>query len=480
MYSLRNVEKITYYRGLTIPLLEKYEELIEWPSLQYHPEFSIDWYFRFPEKSWRLNFSYLSTHPNFDISWVSKLKSEKWNNNAIYNHPNFDISWVLMGLVEPIGLNLSMHKNFKIDWVLKYPNYDWKIFYVSSHKDLDIDLVEKYPNWDWNFSTLSLNRNFDISWVEKYPNENWLFFYISSHKNWKFDWVRKHPDLPWHWYMFNLKNFEIEWYEEFTDKNWIFNKISKSVNFKIEWVKKYPNKYWNFKHLSKHPNFKIEWVDNFPLKNWDWKEICKNKNTKLCDVKRYIHNIESSWIQYNPNFNDEWLTAFNISWDWNAIIYRDLSVKCIRENYRKIDFYELSKSKHIKLETINDFPNEYYSYYSLYKNNNLSLEWIDIIYERIPSPILSLFYTEKNISTDFIRKNIDKIDWYSYSKNKHVLLEYLDYFNNIHLYNIPLEINLFYFRKLTEEFKTELYGVSIHPDFPMGKLHVLEMEKRYK
>ncbi len=43
MYSLKNIEHINFFKGLTLDLIIKYQEHIQWDILHQNDNFTIDW-----------------------------------------------------------------------------------------------------------------------------------------------------------------------------------------------------------------------------------------------------------------------------------------------------------------------------------------------------------------------------------------------------------------------------------------------------
>jgi len=231
-------------------------------------------------------------------------------------------------------------------------------------------LLKLFPDkpWDWN----SLSRNPGFTWNSARENLDkpldWSTF--SRNENVTLDIVYENPSLPWdieglsgnpHLTLNDIQNLSSRGPINHRHKEWNWHMISTNSDVTWKTVQNTPSTWWNYfgwtypkwsyRGLSTNRNITMDIVEKYSKKPWVHHDLSYNPNITIDYVKNHIDLPDS-----NGCFERQW-----INWDW----------------------LELTVSKAIKMENIEDNP-------------RLPWRW-----KAVP--------LNPNVSWDFIRRNFNKI-----------------------------------------------------------------------
>ena len=190
--------------------------------------------------------------------------------------------------------------------------------------------------------------------------------------------------------------------------DWDWSSLNYNSNFKIEFALKHLDKTWNWNSIFINNKVSRNNIDFLISKNIsiNWKCLTTNRNITMELIEE---NIDLPWSYYdivrNPNFNLSFIDKYpNKTYNWIYIlrVYNDTDLT--------IQFYENHK-KNIPLEFIySKLPFDY-----LEKNINLE-----------KSTLSNYLSRNKTLPLDFIRENMEILDWKQISKHTNLSLEIIE------------------------------------------------------
>lgn len=245
------------------------------------------------------------------------------------------------------------------------------------------------------------------------------------------------------------------------NKLWNAQEVSKNINITKEIIDNYPDHNWDWNYaLSRNPSTTWEIIYKFSHVNWDWKLLFENDKIPL----KYINIINKDIIEWEYVSKSKYITIDfiikhkrKLNWYYisnNAVITWDI----IQENIDLPWNWEgVSSNSNITLDIIknNKFYRWYYTYWGIYSNPNITLNYIisivpynqslvDVlswVVMHTSNPTLSMDILNRfpdlnwdwefisynqNITLSFIEKHINKPwDWNNLSKNPHLTIDFI-------------------------------------------------------
>ena len=239
-------------------------------------------------------------------------------------------------------------------------------------------ILDKYPKLNLNF--IASNPNLTESFLEKFRNRIDLYFYSSN--------ICRCENISIEWIIKNLKKINMRY-------------VSQRKNITEDSIRKWPTLDWYWDILSSNQNISVNFIKTLINMGWDWDAI--SWRVSETDVK---NNPDLPWTKtsflYNNNMRMKFILENNPTKNQPISLYNDdykmPDIQFLRENRERVCFF-----------TNSVFVKETY----IIENMDLPWEW----------PLI--WQSNKNISIDFIEKNIERVDFYLLSKNPNLTLNFI-------------------------------------------------------
>ena len=259
---------------------------------------------------------------------------------------------------------------------------NWEI--VASNGSISMENIEKEPKLNFHLSYVMLNPNLTEEFLEKIKNTvNLDKFYsdISRCENISIDWMEKNLKKINMINVSSRRNLTEEIVEKWINLNWYWDKLSQ-LDFSLEFIIKYIDKEWDWDIISLRCNENE--VKKFPKLPWNKKLFLNNNNLSL--EFKLENNVDSKELS-NLLIGDK---SYKID------------VNFLRKNKERVCFYTNSS-----IATEKDIT----------ENPDLPWNWMAISLNR-------------NISLEFIEKNIEMIDFVNLSYNPNITKEFIHKYKN--------------------------------------------------
>lgn len=247
-----------------------------------------------------------------------------------------------------------------------------------------IRLLEKYPEKNWNWERLSANPNITLEYIDKHPTSDkyrWNWLGISSNPNITIEFVEKY---------YNSNKYRWDWGE-----------LSHYLPITLKIFEKYISS-WNYFRLSHNCSITIEIISKYKSLGWDWEVISCNPNITMKIVEEY-KNLPWSWEAFS----------------WNPNITMDFIKKHPENNKITYNYNYISCNPGITMDIVESYRDEVDMQY---RNNELSVIWDwDGLSEN------------PNLTSEFIIKYSDKLNWMKLLYNKALKLDVIENLMNSEL-----------------------------------------------
>lgn len=436
---------------------------------------------------------------SIDFGWESlyldkNLEIEKLvyllNNNLNFNNYFNEI----------VGINklfklISLSPNISINLIDNNLNNSWCWDNISSNNIITVEWLKYFPNQEWSFEKLLSNSNFDLSWLEYFPERLFDWRLVINSNNFTSDWIKYFKlhnncnELSRH------NNFSLEWVSKYPNGNWSWRTLSYNKNFNFSWIDRYPEKKWDYKYLLNNRYFKIEYLTRYKFNNIDISNLLTNPNFRI----NWLDKIPSKYrifrlISHNTNLSINWLLQYpNEDWDFDIIMFDFLSqyfldinllifladkIKNSSDEKKKVFWKKVSTSNVFDIKWVKLFPLADWNWNYISNNPNLTVNWI------VENPDYNwnfdILCCHKNLTISELidlskKKNLCVLNWDMISKNPNLTLDFVR--DNIELINFnELSYNKFngvyYERKFQQQEKEkqvniieeELIKKTWHPD----------------
>jgi len=184
-------------------------------------------------------------------------------------------------------------------------------------------------------------------------------------------------------------------------------------------ILEYPGKGWNFTYLSSNPNISLHFILTHQHRfKWDWEKITERFSKN--DFQLVFENLDLPWdFSYVSQFIQDLskIDMFpDIPWDYHSLCYNDNVTTTFIDDHcdQPWDWYCLSRFMHCPIEFIDK-----------YKHKDLDFDKLSQVvspfliekYPNIPWTLRGISLNPK-ISYDYVKENIDKINFRNLSKNE--------------------------------------------------------------
>jgi len=301
--------------------------------------------------------------------------------------------------------------------LLKFPNENWDWSNLLYRKSISLEFIETYIDLPWNWKNILNNPNATLEFYEKWkhikPISPTTLFYASHFNTPKVrNYIKTHfSEIIVDYVRTNSGRFKLMCsIQNLNDFNFIKSNIhSFSIHFVCKSLAVTPNIIeqnpdipWRWKSLSRHKNMTLDFVKKNTEKEWDWGLLSINKN--IATPENIEQNLDLPWnwemlsrdaplwmyekyltkpwsferggFSMNPNVTISFVKKYlDRDWCWSylsvIIPFRDIVRNItLRWNWRYVSF---NKTVTVKIIQNYKLP---WSYVGLSSNRNLSREFI--------------------------------------------------------------------------------------------------------
>lgn len=357
----------------------------------------------FPDVKW--DWDKLSSNPNIGWKFI-KSHSNKVSWYHVLSNRNLTLEKI-GHMLEIENLQTSLEKKCTV-YGFKLDSYFTALYAISKNKNSIPTLIDylffqnKYNNGTLTISTGILCADLFRS------NMKLLCKKISRHKLITWKHIELFPTFPWDWRSVSM-NPNVTWDVicNNPNANWDWTHVSKNPNITLEIVlnDSYLHRFglfasWNLLELSVHPNMTWEMINTTNL-SWDSYYVSRNPNITWEIV---LSNPEYHWNLYN--------LLSHIDIDYEILISKDFRVslgKYSKTNANLENIYFLHSEKPLVTHDL--------IWCKILKNPGIYIP-TSMLSTITKDGNFSYYYSNPNITYEFILANIENTCWVKLSENK--------------------------------------------------------------
>ena len=145
---------------------------------------------------------HLSSHKCVTIDILNKYKDDiNWDWTGVSYNPNITWEFIIENLDKDWEWTLlSCHNNISIDIILDNPEFYWNYDMLSYSYKVNFNVIKNNTHIDWNNKNLGYNPNISIDHIINNDKYNWSWDIISKNDHinlWKYDFNKISDKLNW-------------------------------------------------------------------------------------------------------------------------------------------------------------------------------------------------------------------------------------------------------------------------------------------
>jgi hypothetical protein len=289
-------------------------------------------------------------------------------------------------------------------------------------------IIDTYPSAPYNWLALSMNPAVSFQFINSHRSLPWNMPAVSRNPGITEAMVRTNLEFPWSYkdLCFN-PNISFEFILEYTikptvkvDINW--NALSQHPLIHMETIDRYPHLPWSDRYISSNPNITSNYILNEGKgRGWVMSYVSANPGITERDIYKNVLNWSHLNLSSNPNLPAKYLND-NQNYIWNmhsASANSSITLTDI-ESFHSIpwDYNGLSINPNIIIEYVLANNHKPWNRSLLLVNPSMTLDMIQSNhnYFDVPNAVAQLC-SNPNITTKWIKKNIEQIHWQRLSRN---------------------------------------------------------------